>query len=478
MKTKTHVKTLVKTGILIWMLVFQFLIPSFGQQVQWAQVYPMSSADYINCVAKDDNFIYAGGRTFRNATLNSYYKAILIKLDLNGDTVFVRDIGIHGSIKSMTIDYSGNLRLNVEQYFFGPPSAYKNFLIQMTPEGFVFKTDTIPRYALNACTMGKDSSLIIVGSKRRLGGSTSETSMYFWRMDKNGMLDSWIELNPGHPNCVANKVEQLPNGHYLISGYVGSRVASYEVDSVGGNPVFHQWYQSANTTNMSTGYVGRLGQKNWMMAGSGAPDIIAAYDSSQNKIWMRQEQGVQQPPQAMRDTSIVFGYSLAVWPFQYFTRLRLDSSQVWFFNMRDSLNARGILGSLNINSYAYYDDESAIFAGEISQDDGIPPDTDNDPFFMRVANVGTPVTALTKPKRGTLSNETLAPWPNPSGGTLYLKQHFDKAEVHFYTVSGREVQTDTVRFGQPIDISSFATGLYMYRAVIDGKPFSGKVVKN
>lgn len=150
----------------------------------------------------------------------------------------------------MTIDPWRMLRLNVEQYFFGPPSAYRNFLIQATPDGIPLKIDTIPRYALNACMMGKDSSLIVVGSKRRLGGTVNETSMYFWRMDKNGVLDPWIELNPGYPNCVANRVEQLPNGHYLISGYVGSRVASYEVDSVGGNPVFHQWYQSANLTNM------------------------------------------------------------------------------------------------------------------------------------------------------------------------------------------------------------------------------------
>lgn len=445
-----------------------------AQQVQWVNVYPLPKQDKINCIVKDSNHLYAGGYTYRNAILNDYYKAMLIKLNINGDTVFVKDLGFTGHVTCMAIDPLGNLKLIVKA------TSWITFdyqiSISMTSEGFIFRRDTLRGIPL-ACTVGNDSSLIVVGYRGRTG-FPGQTSMYFQRIHFNGVIDPFIELNPGHPDCRANRIEQLPNGHYLISGYVGSRVASYEVDSVGGNPVFHQWYQSANTTNMSSGHVGRLGQKNWMIAGSGAPDMIAAYDSSQNKIWMRHEQGVQQPPQAMRDTSIVFGYSLAVWPLQYFARLRLDSSQVWFFNMRDSLNARGILGSLNINSYAYFDDESAIFAGEISQDDGIPPDTDNDPFFLRIANVGTPVTSLTKPKRGTLSNETLAPWPNPSGGTLYLKQHFDKAEVHFYTVSGQEVQTDTVRFGQPINISSFAPGLYLYRAVIDGKPFSGKVVRN
>jgi hypothetical protein len=146
--------------------------------------------------------------------------------------------------------------------------------------------------------------------------------------------------------------------------------------------------------------------------------------------------------------------------------------------LKDSLLARSLLGVVQINAFCYFEDQSAVLAGTYRWDGTGTTNTKEDPIFLRISNVGIPVTSLTKPKRGTLSNETLAPWPNPSGGTLYLKQHFDKAEVHFYTVSGREVQTDTVRFGQPIDISSFATGLYMYRAVIDGKPFSGKVVKN
>jgi len=455
------------------MLVLLFIKPVLSQQVQWAKVYRMPKADYIYCVTKDDSSIYAGGRTYRNATLNNYYKAILIKLDLSGDTVFVKDIGVHGRIKSMTIDYIGNLRLNVEQYFFGPPSAYRNFLIQMTPGGGVFKTDTIPRYALNACTMGKDSSLIIVGSKPRTGGGTSETSMYFWRMDKNGILDPWVELNPGHPGCVANHVEQLPNGHYLISGNIGSRVASFEVDSVGGNPVFHQWYQTPDLTNINFGSVGGVGLKNWFVAGDGTKTFVSIYDSTQSKIWKKNDNGILAPPQGMKDSTVVFGYSSGFAPFNFFYRFRADSSQVWFFNMRDSLTQRGYPGIVDWFSFAYFPDESAVFAGSYYESGA----TGYDPFFMRVANVGTPVTSLSKPKRGTLSNETLAPWPNPTGGTLYLKQHFDKAEVHFYTVGGKEMGSYAIRFGQPIDVSAFPQGLYFYRAVIDGKAYSGRVLR-
>ncbi|HRH35880.1 MAG TPA: T9SS type A sorting domain-containing protein, partial [Catalimonadaceae bacterium] len=107
----------------------------------------------------------------------------------------------------------------------------------------------------------------------------------------------------------------------------------------------------------------------------------------------------------------------------------------------------------------------------------VVPYTAEDPLFIKIANVGTPVTSLSKPKPGPLKNETLAPWPNPTGGTLYLKQHFDNAEVRLYNLAGKEVGQYNIHFGQPIDVSAFLAGVYLYRAVIDGKAFSGKIIK-
>jgi hypothetical protein len=466
-------KSIFGAGIRIWMpAMFFFLIdlPCMAQQVQWAKVYPLAKTDNIQCVTRDENHIYAGGNTRRNAPGSSYTKAILYKLGLNGDTVYVKDLGFTGNISSITTDFLGNIRIN--GLAMSLVSWDYPFAISATSDGFIFKVDTL-RGIPSTCLIGKDSSLVVVGYRGRTG-FPGETSMYFQRIQLDGTIDPFIELNPGHPNCRANRVEQLPNGHYLISGFVGSRVASYEVDSVGGNPIFHQWYQTPDLTNFSYGGVGRVGLQNWFVSGDGVNTFVSMYNNSKTKIWKKNENGILAPPQGMKDSTVVFGYSSGFYPYNYFYRFRSDSSLVWFFNMRDSLTQKGLPGGVDFFSYTYFTDESAVFAGTYYESGT----TGNDPFFMRVANVGTPVTSIFKPKRGTLSNETLAPWPNPSGGTLYLKQHFDKAEVHFYTVSGREVQTDTVRFGQPIDISSFAPGLYLYRAVIDGKPFSGKVVKN
>jgi hypothetical protein len=477
-------KSFFGCGQLFWQLVTASLfnvLPSEAQQIQWARHYPLPKEDGIRSIAKDtEGNMYVGGSTDRNRPpqpSNVYNNGFVMKLDEQGDTLYTRELG-YGTVFSLVVDPFEIVRIN---FFAESENPYFNWmliLIKMTQEGFLFQRDTIYPYPNgmfpNATIIGKDSSLIIVGNFPRTG-TPSQSSMFFLRMQKDGNIDPVLELNPGHPLCVANRVEQLPNGHYLVSGYVGSRIASYELNEDGSNPVFKQWYQTPDLSNMNTGFVGRVGDKNWFLGGDGGPCIVANYDSLSNKKWMHKEIGVLYPPQGMTDGGVVYGFNPNFPPYNVFYKRAPDSTTTWYMNIDDSLQTRGIIGSIEVKAYSYFEDQTAVIAGTIYQGSSI---NQRDPFFMRIANVGTPVTSLTKPKRGTLSNETLAPWPNPSGGTLYLKQHFDKAEVHFYTVSGREVQTDTVRFGQPIDISSFAPGLYLYRAVIDGKPFSGKVFKN
>jgi hypothetical protein len=454
--------------LLLWSRVCE------GQQIQWLTVLPLEKTDWVQTIVKDTSgYLYCGGETQRNRVTNSsgnyINRTLFIKLDEHGDTVFIRNLGIPGRIYGMTFDPYGMIRAVIKEQY-----AYSTLYVSISPDGFVFQKDSIQRTEPKACMMGKDSSFVFVGYMDR-PGFPADRSMYFQRIQKYGFVDPIVELNPGHPNCVANRVEQLPNGHYLVSGYVGSRIASYELNEDGSNPEFKLWYQTPDLSNMTSGYVGKVGTKSSFIGGDGGPCLVANYDSLSNKKWMHKEVGVLYPPQGMTDGGVVYGFNPNLPPYNVFYKRAPDSTTTWYMNIDDSLQTRGIVGSIEVKAYTYFEDQSAIFAGTIYQGSFL---NQRDPFFMKVANVGTPVTSLTKPKRGTLSNETLAPWPNPSGGTLYLKQHFDKAEVHFYTVSGREIQTDTVRFGQPIDISSFAPGLYLYRAVIDGKPFSGKVMRD
>ena len=476
----------VRQYLIFQVLAYLFLFVTSStqaQQILWAKTYPLPLTDEVFSIAKDTSgYMYIGGYTQRNSYTSysgmQFPKAIITKLYPNGDTVFMKDLGIAGTVVSLVVDPFGMVRANVRQDHTNAQLQYHTYYVWMTENGSIFKMDSIQNaFSARSCILAKDSSIIIAGLMFS-PVNPGYRSMMFQRITKDWIIEPVIELNPGHPNCRADRVEQLPNGHYLVSGTVGSRIASYELNEDGTNPVYKQWYQSPNFNNFNSAVVGQGSDKRSIIGGYGSPSVVGLYDSLQNKIWLKKDTGVQVSPQAMVDGSVLVGYSYKPTPpTKYFQRMATDSSTIWKISFGDSLIARGYPGSVNINAFASFPDESAVFAGTYRWDGVGTTNTKNDPIFLKIANVGTPVTSLSKPKRGTLSNETLAPWPNPTGGTLYLKQHFDKAEVHFYTVGGKEMGSYAIRFGQPIDVSSFPQGLYFYRAVIDGKAYSGRVLR-
>jgi hypothetical protein len=458
------------TVLFVWIV-----IRAGAQQIIWAKVYPLEKIDQISCLTRDVwGDLYAGGYTRRNVIGGSLGNAIVYKLEGNGDTLFSRYLNIKGDARSIVIDPHGMVLIGVRQYDTGL-NSYNTIFCRMTPEGFVFQWDTINiNLTIHSSIIGKDSSWIMVGETRSatMGGWRD---MFFQRIQKDGTIDPLITLNQGHPDFTAHRVEQLPNGHYLMSGHMGSRIVSYELDEFGQSPVFRQWYQTPNLTNLYSGHISRINGQRYMIAAQGNPSIIGQYDSLLQKYWLKKDEGNQIPPQVMLDGSVVVGYRSGLPPYQSFFRIGADSLYIWNMTFRDSLLARGLSGNLDLYCFTYFDDQSAVVAGVY--EGGITTTTQSDPFLMKIANVGTPVTSLSKPKKGPLQNETLAPWPNPSSGTLYMKQHFDKAEVRFYNLSGKEMAQYQIRFGQPIELSALPPGLYLYRAVIDGKSYSGKVVK-
>ncbi len=461
----------------LWASLVFFLLTnhSQAQQVIWAKLYPLPEGDKITCIAQDTfGDMYVGGSTRRGRYFpGGISRAMIYKLNPEGDTIFSLWPGIYGEVQAILVDHNQVVRLAV---FSESNLPYQTglHLLSMTTDGLIFKRDTIPNilYVNNSC-LGKDSSWILSGfSLNPINGLFFDT--YVQRIRKDGTIEPFFTLN-NNVSEQAHRVEQLPNGKYLVSGSGGGKVISYTFDENLTNPQpFETWYQATGANPMSTGHVSRINNQRYMVGGQSNPSIVGHQDSLKNFYWSRRDNGVQIPPQAMQDGSTVFGYKTGAPLFQTLYRLGPDSSTIWNMRLKDSLVTRGMNGFVEINCFTYFEDQSAVLAGKYYLS-GL---TDFDPIFLRISNVGTPVTSLSKPKRGTLSNETLAPWPNPTGGTLYLKQHFDKAEIRLYTLTGREVGQYQIRFGQPIEISHLKGGVYLYRAVIDGKSYSGKIIKN
>ena len=473
-KIKNNFKT--SWNILFWLVFILSINHGFCQQIQWAKLYTIPAADQINCIAQDqDGFIYAGGNSRKEMFFpGGNPKAVLYKLFPDGDTIFSLWTGIYGQVSAIIPDSWGNIKLAVFKEGLFPNGATQLHLLSMTPEGLIFKRDTIPNilYVTNSC-IGKDSSWILCGYRQNDFNSNWE-DFYVQRIRKDGTIEPFQSLNPNHPSCRASRVEQLPNGKYLVSGFVGSRIASYTLNEDLSNPQFSVWYQTPNLSNLFSGAIVQSVNKKFVFGAQGSPIVTGLFDSLRTRIWMKKDTGVAIMPQAMTDGSLLLGVTQRPNPPLYkFERLGNDSSIVWYLNLKDSLLARGYYGALILSAYTFFGDESAVVTGTLYQNGT----TAKDPIFIKIANVGTPVTSLSKPKKGPLSNQTLAPWPNPTGGTLYLKQHFDKAEIHFYSISGKTMGSYKINFAQSIDISAFPQGVYLYRAVIDGKGYSGMVVR-
>jgi hypothetical protein len=475
---KCLLNTIKASHLFFWAgLAFIFFFhPAPGQQLIWAKLYSLPKEDQISCITQDSyGDIYAGGLSYQGAVFpGNRTRAMLYKLNPDGDTLYGKWVGVLGSVMAIAEHPSGFMMACIEKRGSSWTDPSQTHIIYMTYEGFIFKRDTISNilYVNHSC-VGKDSSWILCGSTRNpINGFIDD--FYVQRIRKDGTIEPYYALNDNFSGR-AHRVEQLPNGKYLVSGSAGLRLISYTFNENLSNPQpMEIWHQSNPSNPISNGVVSRISGSRYMIGGQSGPCIVGQVDSLKQKYWIKKEVGTQIPPQAMTDGSIVFGYKKGVPPYQVFYRVAMDSSYVWNMPLRDSLVARGLVGNLTLKCFTYFEDQSAVVAGYYSDGNAI---TQEDPFFIKISNVGTPVTSLSKPKKGSLQNETLAPWPNPSSGTLYLKQHFDKAEVRFYNLSGKEMGQYQIRFGQPIELSALPPGLYLYRAVIDGKSYSGKVVK-
>ena len=253
------------------------------QQIIWAKLYPLPKIDEIKCITQDhEGNIFSGGYTRRGEVMSSYVQSIVYKLNPDGDTLFSQTMGILGEVRTMAVDPTGTVRVFVRRDDFSP-NVLNSHLLSMSTDGFIYKRDTIPTtlYATHSI-IGKDSSWIICGFKDS-NVNPNFRDMFFQRIQKDGTIDPLVTLNPNHPDCEANRVEQLPNGHYLVSGTVGSRIASYELNEDGTNPVFKQWYQTPDLSNMTSGHVCRINGQRYMIGGEGGPSLVGQFDSLTNK---------------------------------------------------------------------------------------------------------------------------------------------------------------------------------------------------
>ena len=463
----------IRKGLLVLFLMLRGIIAE-SQEIVWEKRIPLKKDDQIFCMAKDtDGNIYLGGNTMRSGVrfiATDYYRALLVKLNPEGDTIYTRILPEYGSVLSIVQDKFNVMHINVKKYSLEPSYSEAWVLLKMSSDGFIFRRDTIvptgeQPYPYH-CLLASDSSVLITGNKP----NNNRNGMFFQRVNPDYSLGEFRLFQPNNTSTEGKNIEELPNGRIMISGPFSNRLGSVEMDKDGNNDSSWTW-QSDTSANyyQNAAFVSQTKEKGFLGRVDGR---LRWYDSLRNKfMFIKPYYAVWNVVTPHSDGSFIYNETNGG-NVSHLIKRSYDSTIVWNFNIADPSSSVPF-SIKSINCSIYNDDQSAIFAGNV----GVDTAYRSDPYLIKIANVGTPVTSLVKPQKGILANESLAPWPNPGSTTVYLKQHFHSAEVRLYNLSGKEMGYYQLRFAQPIDVSGYRQGIYLYRAIIDGKAYSGKIIK-
>jgi hypothetical protein len=101
----------------------------------------------------------------------------------------------------------------------------------------------------------------------------------------------------------------------------------------------------------------------------------------------------------------------------------------------------------------------------------------DDFYIAKFSGIGTPFDPTGIKQPHLVKNDAL-PFPNPCLESFRFKKEFQKGEVYLFSLAGKRVLSQqSLHKDQALDVSMLAAGTYLYRAVLDGRPHWGKVLK-
>ncbi|HRH36290.1 MAG TPA: hypothetical protein PKY12_14590, partial [Catalimonadaceae bacterium] len=238
----------VRLYFLYWVLFLGFpLYEVNAQGIVWEKEWGFSVNDdqiYKVCASTDGNYLAIGGSSKFGGNVGggSYPGLVVIKFTPEGDTIFMKKLNVLGHV----ISYLGHKYGNLFRVVFTTPrpgiGSYRFGVIEFTDNGFILQTkvfEDLGNRQIMSCTQTPDLGLILAGSGVG-GGLMSAVKLNFL----NELEWEYGYFPPVSVSGMANRIEPMANGNYLISGRLGKRIYGIEIDTAGNQIAQKQFYET------------------------------------------------------------------------------------------------------------------------------------------------------------------------------------------------------------------------------------------
>lgn len=476
---------LLHEAIAVWLPVFRVS----AQQVVWERVWGfVAYGDEISKIIQiDDGQFLAIGITnkyWHQVGFDFFSSPVLIKLDSNGDTLFLKPF----PVPVARIAYLGHKFGNVYQAVIQSPINDNNLpvgypcILEFTDEGELLSTKyltSLPEYRPNTCIKTGDGGLILAGYYN--GALSAPTNMMAIKVNfLNEVEWSYQYLPPVQNAGYGNRLEKMANGNYLLSGPLGRRIYGYEIDSNSVQVGQKTFYETPSNRVFRNGeaaqgfWKGSFSYGYYLDGSNNTVGYFGKQDSLGNKVW-----GGELPINNVNNLVINRESSFLVSRNGFQTsiaRLTKDSIELWKVILGTGLPYKFV------NGLCFAQPDTGIVYGYYRQQGG---NLGNQFWLAKIAGVGTaydpsnPGDTVTVSTQEKLFRPKDAPvlYPNPVCESFQFSKLTEESMLTIYSTKGEKLFEKPIMPGEKINAFNLPKGIYLYHIRMGKRVLTGKMIK-
>lgn len=471
------------------------VLPIRAQQIVWEKKWGFfANDDVVSKIIQEENssnFLALGKSTkWSQSVGNGFFESLILqKIDENGDTLFLKRLG---TVPVIWPVYLGHKFGNIYQAVIQSPLNDNNLpvgypcILEFTDEGQLLSTQYLtayPEYRPNTCIKTADGGLILAGYYN--GALSAPTNMMAIKVNFLGQVEWGGQyFPPVITRGVANRIEPMPNGNFLLSGTMGRRIYGFEIDSTG-NPVNQKtYYETPSNRVFTRGSVAQNWRNTFFSIGDYDSStttfwrrklVLQLKNASGQKIWGGETVGNAGPFFLNREHSIVYSnYNGQV---NRISRIRADSSVIWHLNLSSNSNELKVM-----NDMIFSQNDTGIAVGsyvDYSNNFG------QQFWIAKIAGVGTAYDPSNPQDTVTVSAEerhfrpkdSPVLYPNPATETIRFQKLSQETKVAIYSSQGQKLLEQWILPEQAFDVCTLPVGAYLYHLKMGERVFTGRFWK-